>query len=107
DDGVLVGTFLQDSFRRQQPTDREGIWTAVVAGGLRRVRPAMMTTATTVLALFPILTATGRGADMMLPMAIPVFGGMCLQVVTMFTVPVLFAWWEEWKLRLPARLRFL
>lgn len=95
DDGVLVATFLRDSFRRNDPETIPEIRDAVVEGGLRRVRPAMMTTATTILALLPILTSTGRGADIMLPMAIPSFGGMTLQVITMFTVPVLFALWKE------------
>lgn len=99
DDGVLVATFLKDSFRRNDPASVPEIRDAVVEGGLRRVRPAMMTTATTILALLPILTSTGRGADIMLPMAIPSFGGMTLQVITMFTVPVLFALWKEWKLK--------
>ena len=55
----------------------------------------MMTTATTILALLPILSSTGRGADIMLPMAIPSFGGMVLQTITMFTVPVLYCIWKE------------
>ena len=100
DDGVLVATFLQDSFRKNKPASIAGIRDAVVEGGKRRVRPAMMTTATTILALLPILTATGRGSDIMLPMAIPSFGGMVLQVITMFTVPVLYALWEEGRFRL-------
>lgn len=99
DDGVLVATFLQNSFEKNKPDSIEGIRSAVIEGGLRRVRPAMMTTATTILALLPILTSTGRGSDIMLPMAIPSFGGMTLQVITMFTVPVLFSLWEEWKWR--------
>lgn len=98
DDGVLVATFLQDSFKKNPTNTIAEIRDAVVQGGLRRVRPAMMTTATTILALLPVLAATGRGADIMLPMAIPSFGGMTLQVITMFTVPVLFALYEEWKL---------
>lgn len=99
DDGVLVATFLQDSFRRNKPGSVKAIRDAVVEGGLRRVRPAMMTTATTLLALLPILTSTGRGSDIMVPMAIPSFGGMSLQVVTMFTVPILYSIWEEAKLK--------
>ncbi|MDG2449888.1 MAG: efflux RND transporter permease subunit, partial [Saprospiraceae bacterium] len=95
DDGVLVATFLKDSFEKNLPQSISEIRDAVVQGGLRRVRPAMMTTATTILALLPILTSTGRGADIMLPMAIPSFGGMTLQVITMFTVPVLFSLWKE------------
>ncbi len=95
DDGVLVATFLKDSFQANEPQSIPEIRDAVVEGGLRRVRPAMMTTATTILALLPILTSTGRGADIMVPMAIPSFGGMLFQSITMFTVPVLFALWKE------------
>ncbi|MDF1697837.1 MAG: efflux RND transporter permease subunit, partial [Saprospiraceae bacterium] len=95
DDGVLVATFLKDSFKKNTPQNISEIRDAVVEGGLRRVRPAMMTTATTILALLPVLTSTGRGSDIMLPMAIPSFGGMVLQVITMFTVPILFSMWKE------------
>ena len=99
DDGVLVATFLRDSFERNEPRSVAEVRDAVVEGGLRRVRPAMMTTATTILALLPVLTATGRGADIMVPMAIPSFGGMLLQVVTMFTVPVLWSLRAEFKVK--------
>ena len=95
DDGVLVATFLKDSFKKNDPGSLDEIRNAVVEGGLRRVRPAMMTTATTILALLPVLTSSGRGSDIMLPMAIPSFGGMLLQVITMFTVPILFSMWKE------------
>ena len=105
DDGVLVATFLKDSFKKNTPQTKEEIRDAVVEGGLRRVRPAMMTTATTILALLPVLTSTGRGSDIMLPMAIPSFGGMMLQVVTMFTVPVLFSLWKEGSLLLNKKLK--
>ncbi|MEO1411334.1 MAG: efflux RND transporter permease subunit [Bacteroidota bacterium] len=99
DDGVLVATFLQNRFRANPPDSIPAIRAAVVDGGLRRVRPAVMTTATTILALLPVLTSSGRGADVMLPMAIPVFGGMLVQTITMFTVPVLYALWQESKWR--------
>lgn len=104
DDGVLVATFLKDSFKANKPNTIPEIRDAVVAGGLRRVRPAMMTTATTILALLPILTSTGRGADIMLPMAIPSFGGMVLQTLTMFTVPILYALWQESKYFIQKRM---
>jgi Cu(I)/Ag(I) efflux system membrane protein CusA/SilA len=54
-----------------------------------------MTTATTILALIPILTSTGRGSDIMVPMAIPSFGGMTIEVLTMLVVPVLYCWIKE------------
>lgn len=100
DDGVLVATFLKNSFQSNQPKNINEIHDAVVEGGLQRVRPAMMTTATTILALLPILTSTGKGAGIMLPMAIPSFGGMVFNVITMFTVPVLFCIWKEWALKI-------
>lgn len=99
DDGVLVATYLRDSFKRNRPQTTEAIREAVIEAGLQRVRPAMMTTATTILALLPVLTSTGRGADIMLPMALPSFGGMVFQVMTMFTVPVLYSWYHELKVR--------
>ena len=71
----------------------------MVAAGLRRVRPALMTVATTILALIPVLTSTGRGADVMVPMAIPSFGGMTVALITVFIVPTLYCLKEEWKLR--------
>ena len=105
DDGVLVATFLKDSFKKNSPETIKQIRNAVIEGGQRRVRPAMMTTATTILALLPVLTSTGRGADIMLPMAIPTFGGMTLQIITMFTVPILFSLWKEWQLHLKGRIK--
>ena len=67
--------------------------------GSRRVRPALMTSATTILALLPVLTATGRGADVMGPMAIPTFGGMLLALLTVFVVPVLYCMLAEFNYR--------
>ena len=63
--------------------------------GYRRVRPCLMTTATTMLALLPVLTSTGRGSDLMAPMAVPIFGGMMIALMTMFIVPVLYSLWSE------------
>ena len=70
-----MGTYLRQVFAAKQPQDRTGIRAAVVEAGQKRVRPAMMTTATTVIALLPVLTSTGKGSDIMVPMAIPTVGG--------------------------------
>jgi len=58
-----------------------------------------MTIATTVLALIPVLTSTGRGADIMVPMAIPSFGGMTIAIMTMLIVPVIYCLVKEVKLK--------
>ncbi|GHT29821.1 hypothetical protein AGMMS49574_07650 [Bacteroidia bacterium] len=100
-DGVLMGTYIHDTFEAEHPSTREGIREAVVHAGLRRVRPAAMTTATALIALLPVLTSTGKGSDIMIPMAIPTFGGMLIQSMTMFVVPVLQCWWREGKIKKP------
>lgn len=95
DDGVLMGTYIHEVFEERRPKTRHDIREAVIEAGLKRVRPAAMTTATTLIALLPVLTSTGKGADIMVPMAIPTFGGMLIQSMTMFVVPVLQCWWRE------------
>ena len=99
DDGVLIATYLKQNFTNRNPKTVLDIRQAVIDAGLRRVRPALMTTATTILALIPVLTATGKGADIMVPMAIPSFGGMLFAMITMFVVPVLYAAIKEHQLK--------
>ncbi|MAV58628.1 MAG: acriflavine resistance protein B [Candidatus Marinimicrobia bacterium] len=95
DDGVMMGTFLKGSFESNKPTSIQGIRAATIEAGTRRIRPCLMTTATTILALLPVLTSKGRGADIMVPMAIPSFGGMFVAMITLLTVPVLYSWIKE------------
>jgi Cu(I)/Ag(I) efflux system membrane protein CusA/SilA len=83
-------TYLRQRFTEKPPTNRAEIRERVVEAATQRVRPAMMTSATTILALLPVLTSTGRGADVMVPMSIPTFGGMLLEILTIFVVPVLY-----------------
>lgn len=99
DDGVVMATYLTQTFDRNRPADLNGIRDSVVEAGEKRIRPCLMTTATTILALLPILTSTGRGSDIMIPMAIPSFGGMLIALITLFVVPVLFGWNKEVQLK--------
>ncbi len=98
DDGVLVGTYLTQLFHHKKAGTREEIRAIVMEAGKKRVRPAMMTTATTLIALLPVLTSTGKGSDIMIPMAIPLFGGMVIEALTIFVVPVIYSWNKERKL---------
>ena len=99
DNGVIVATYLGQVFERRRPVSVEQIREATVEASLRRLRPCMMTTATTILALIPVLTSTGRGSDIMVPMAIPSVGGMVFVILSLFMVPVLYAWLEERRLK--------
>ena len=108
DDGVVMATYLKQRFD-QAPTDTiEAIRLRVREAGGRRVRPCLMTTATTLLALLPVVTSQGRGADVMVPMAIPSLGGMAIELITLFVVPVLYCASEEARFyiaRLKARVQ--
>jgi Cu(I)/Ag(I) efflux system membrane protein CusA/SilA len=94
-DGVIMGTYIHQVFEDKKPATEHDVHEAVVMAGKKRVRPAMMTTAVAVIALLPVLSSTGKGADIMVPMAIPVFGGMIIQVMTIFVVPLFQAMWRE------------
>jgi Cu(I)/Ag(I) efflux system membrane protein CusA/SilA len=105
DNGVIVCTYLQQVFSDRKPQSIEAIRSATIEAGDRRVRPAMMTSGTTILALLPVLTSVGRGSDIMVPMAIPSFGGMMLAILTVFVVPVLYCGIEELRFRIRSGLK--
>ncbi len=95
DDGVLISTYIKQLQDKNKPKTVAQVRALVLEAGSKRVRPAIMTTATTIIALLPVLTSTGKGSDIMVPMAIPLFGGMTIEVLTMFVVPVLYSMWQE------------
>jgi Cu(I)/Ag(I) efflux system membrane protein CusA/SilA len=99
DDGVVIATYLKQMFDKREFRTVEDVREATVAAGLRRIRPCLMTTATTLLALVPVLTSKGRGSDIMVPMAIPSFGGMTIELLTLFVVPVSYCWIREIRLK--------
>jgi len=94
-DGVIMGTYIHQVFEDRHPASVQEVREAVVTAGIKRVRPAMMTTAVAVIALLPVLSSTGKGSDVMIPMAIPMFGGMIIQVMTVFVVPLFQSIWRE------------
>ncbi len=96
-DGILLGTYLQEKFR-VAPQTMDEVHRRVFEAGLRRRRPAIMTNATTLLSLVPVLWATGRGAELMVPMVLPIVGGMIFDLVSLFSVPVFYTWYWERRL---------
>jgi len=99
DDGVVMATYLTQTFDRENPTDVKGIRLSALEAASKRIRPCLMTTVTTILALLPVLTSTGKGSDIMIPMAIPIFGGMVIDITSYFIVPVLYSWKKEYQLK--------
>ncbi len=95
DNGVIQSTYLEQVFGQRKPNSIDEIREATVIAAKRRIRPCLMTTATTILALLPVLTSVGRGSDIMVPMAIPSFGGMTIAILTTLVVPVLYCGAKE------------
>ena len=100
DNGVVICTYIEQQFAAAKQGGIDEIRDKVVLAAQRRIRPALMTTATTILALIPVLTSTGRGSDIMVPMAIPSFGGMTIQIMTVLVVPVLYSAVKELKFKI-------
>ena len=95
DNGVIQSTYLNQVFEKHRPDSIQAVREATIVAAKRRVRPCLMTSATTILALIPVLTSTGRGSDIMVPMAIPSFGGMLVVLISIFVVPIIYCWIQE------------
>jgi Cu(I)/Ag(I) efflux system membrane protein CusA/SilA len=103
DDSVVMLTYLEDVFGQRQPGSVAELREMIVEAGLKRIRPCLMTTATTVIGLAPVFLDTGRGSDVMQPMAIPSVGGMAVQLITLFVAPCLYCLVKEWQFRIQRR----
>lgn len=100
DDGIVIATYIRDTLRKKTIRNTDDLRDAVYEAGLKRIRPCVMTTVTTLAALVPVLLSTGRGADVARAMALPVFGGMLIEPFTTFIVPTLYCAYLEFKMNL-------
>ncbi len=99
DDGIVMATYIQEVLRRRTLRSVADIRNAIYEAGLKRIRPCVMTTVTTLAALVPVLVSAGRGADVARAMALPVFGGMLIEPFTTFIVPTVYCAYMELKMR--------
>ena len=96
DNAVVLLSTLDDLFRKKRPETIENIRRTVIEGALLRVRPAMMTTMTTIIALMPVMLSSGTGSEIMKPMASPTVGGLVTATLSnLILVPVLYCWIKE------------
>jgi Cu(I)/Ag(I) efflux system membrane protein CusA/SilA len=100
DNAVVLLSTLEDLFKKKIPKTIEEVRKTVIEGSLLRVRPAMMTTVTTIIALLPVMLSKGTGSEFMKPMAAPTVGGLVTATLSnLILVPVLFCWFKEKQLR--------
>lgn len=98
DDGVVMATYIQQTLKRQSVNNITELREAIYTAGLKRIRPCVMTTLTTIFALLPVLMSHGRGADVARAMALPVLGGMLVEPFTTFIVPAIYCAYLEFKM---------
>lgn len=99
DAAVVILSFLEQTFTKQVPQSVAEIRQMVIEATLKRVRPLLMTTATTVIGLLPLFLTYGRGSDVMQPMAIPSVGGMAVQLIAFLLAPCLYCLVKEWQFK--------
>jgi Cu(I)/Ag(I) efflux system membrane protein CusA/SilA len=88
---VYLHEALDEKLRQKEVLTEADVWDATVAGSILRLRPKLMTVATTVLGLLPIMWSTGVGSDLMKPIATPIVGGMVTSTIHVLIVtPVIF-----------------
>lgn len=98
DDGLVIATYIKQLLDKRTIHSTDELRDLIYEAGLKRVRPCLMTTITTLVALIPVLLSTGRGADVARAMALPVFGGMLVEPITSFVVPTLYCAWREFRI---------
>ncbi|QDV20462.1 Cation efflux system protein CusA [Gimesia panareensis] len=99
DDGVVMATYIQQTLKRQPVNNITELREAIYIAGLKRIRPCVMTTLTTIFALLPVLLSHGRGADVARAMALPVLGGMLVEPFTTFIVPAIYCAYLEFRMQ--------
>jgi Cu(I)/Ag(I) efflux system membrane protein CusA/SilA len=101
--GVVMVLYLHEALDKRLArgdVSEQAIFDATVEGALLRVRPKIMTVATTVIGLLPLLWATGTGSDVMKPIAVPLIGGMVTSTIHVLLVtPIIFLMMKRRELR--------
>jgi copper/silver efflux system protein len=108
--GVVMVVYLEEMLAKKQAErgadfSREDLIQAIKDGARLRLRPKVMTVATTVASLLPIMWSARAGAEVMKPLATPVIGGMVSSLLHILVVtPVIFAWLRERELKRQRKL---
>jgi multidrug efflux pump len=99
---IMMIDFALDAERNQGHSPREAIFQAC----LLRFRPILMTTMAAMLGALPLMLGTGTGSELRHPLGIAIVGGLLVsQVLTLFTTPVIYLWFDRLSTRLAGRRR--
>ncbi|GJL85418.1 MAG: cation transporter [Micavibrio sp.] len=103
---IVMLIYLDQQMREHPPKDFDELLDNVRHGAVLRVRPLLMTVGTLVFGLIPIFLTIGPGSDVMRRIALPMVGGsVSTMILTLILIPVLYAVYMQWKLKLPTRTK--
>lgn len=101
--GVVMLVYLNEALDRmlkKGSVTAADIQAATMEGAVFRLRPKLMTVATALLGLMPLMWSHGTGSDVMRPIAAPMIGGLFTStLLVLIVLPVLFSLWKTWELR--------
>ena len=90
--GIMMVDFALEAQRNEGLTSREAIYQAA----LLRFRPILMTTLAALFGAIPLLLASGSGAELRQPLGLVMVGGLIVsQILTLFTTPVVYLWFDR------------
>ncbi|MCG8641962.1 MAG: efflux RND transporter permease subunit, partial [Desulfobacterales bacterium] len=101
--GIVMLVYLDEAFNRKKGQNRlnsaADLYDAVTEGAVKRVRPLIMTEATTLIGLLPIMYGSGAGSQIMKRIAAPMVGGLVSStVMILIIIPILYSIWKMWRL---------
>ncbi len=102
--GVVMLVYLDEAFARFKAEGRMNSWSdlkqAISEGAVERVRPKLMTVATTLIGLLPVMIGTATGSQVMKRIAAPMVGGLISStILTLIIIPAIYALWKRFALR--------
>ena len=86
----ILASYTERRLRASPPANKTELKTLIFEAALQRIRPCIMTTATTIFALTPVLLSTGKGAELARSMALPIFGGMFSALLLLLVFPTAY-----------------
>jgi Cu(I)/Ag(I) efflux system membrane protein CusA/SilA len=102
---IVMLIYIDHEMREHWPDTFEQLLENVRHGALQRLRPKLMTVSTIILGLIPIFLTDGPGSDVMRRIALPMVGGMVSTLIlTLLLIPVIYAVYMQWKLKLPNKI---
>jgi Cu(I)/Ag(I) efflux system membrane protein CusA/SilA len=103
--GVVMLVYLDEVFEHYAENKRlnsvKDLSSAIIEGAVERVRPKIMTVATTLIGLLPVMTGTETGSEVMKRIAAPMVGGLISSaILTLIIIPAVYMIWKQWQLKM-------